>query len=83
MVVGVSWVGYVVKALDGNFTLWNLPERVAKQGEYVRVQGRHALPHIYQTWWIGVVTVHRASVPLIFGCAAKTAEFIQSNREGL
>jgi hypothetical protein len=47
VVVGTSRAGYVVKALDGNFTLWNLPQRVAKQGEYVRVQGRHALHHIY------------------------------------
>ena len=47
VVVGTSRAGFVVKALDGNFTLWNLPQRVAKQGEYVRVQGRHALPHIY------------------------------------
>lgn len=47
VVVGVSWVGYVVKTLDGDFTLWNLPQRVAKQGEYVMVQGRHVLPHLY------------------------------------
>ena len=47
VVVGVSRPKFVVKALGGKFYLHGVPQRVAGQGEYVRVQGRHALPHVF------------------------------------
>ena len=47
IVVGVSRSRFVVKALQDDFYLMGVPQKVAGQGEYVRVQGRHALPHIF------------------------------------
>ena len=47
IVVGVSRSRPVVRALQGEFYLMGVPQKVAGQGEYVRVHGRHALPQIF------------------------------------
>ena len=49
VVVGASRSRFVVKALPGEFYLMGVQQKVAGQGEYVRVQGRHALPHIFHS----------------------------------
>lgn len=47
IVLGVARERFLVRALNGDLALWNMKPPVAGQGVYVRVQGRHALSHIY------------------------------------
>ena len=49
IVAGVSRKRFVSKAIQGEFYLIGVPQKVAGQGKCVRVRGRHALPHVFHS----------------------------------
>ena len=87
VVVGVSRPKFVAKALQGQFYLYT--QKVASQGEYVQVQGRHALPHIFhssdfaklmRTVWVGVSVLRVCLLPAVRAVTMAMAK-IRGGRE--